>query len=133
MIDKLDDAFRFHATALGLRAERQQVLASNIANADTPQYKARDMDFAASLKAALGPDRGAPALLRTAARHLPASALPGGAGALLYRTPAQSSVDGNTVELDAERAQFAQNALHYETNLNVLGMQIKQLLSAIQG
>ena len=136
MITKLDDALRFHAAALGLRAERQQVLASNIANADTPNFKARDLDFAAALQSATGGggDPGAAlALARTSARHLDAAGGGAAAGPLLYRQPAQSSVDGNTVEMDAERAQFAQNALHYEADLDIVGLQIKQLLAAIQG
>ena len=136
MINKLDDALGFHAAALDLRAQRQQVLASNIANADTPAYKARDVDFRAELAAALaGGPRGAEGgLLRTSARHLPGVAVYGvAAQSLLYRVPAQASVDGNTVEMDAERARFAENALHYETSLTLLNMQIKNLLAAIQG
>jgi flagellar basal-body rod protein FlgB len=138
MTSKIDDAFRFHAAALGLRAERQQLLASNIANADTPNYKARDIDFGAALTAATGGAAAAgapaaPALARTSPRHLAGAAAGALAPPALYRLPAQSSVDGNTVEMDAERAQFAENALHYEADLDVLGMQIKQLLSAIQG
>ena len=136
MIDKLDDAFRFQATVLDLRAQRQEVLASNIANADTPNFKARDVNFRAELDAALAaaPHAPAGALVRTSAQHLAgatASGVP--EGSLLYRTPAQASVDGNTVEMDAERAQFADNALHYEASITLLGMQIKNLLSAIQG
>src|SRR4051794_529627 len=140
MVTNLDDEFRFHATALNLRAQRQQVLASNIANAATPGFKARDLDFSAALSQALagqssqGQSSGAH-LSATSARHLPApSAAPGiTATSLSYRMPAQASIDGNTVEMDAERAHFAENAVRYEANLTVLGMQIKQILSAIQG
>jgi len=136
MITKLDDALRFHATALDLRAQRQKILASNIANADTPNFKARDLDFSTELRAALGGEPlGAQATLtRTSARHLPANAAgDAGAQSLLYRMPAQASVDGNTVEMDAERAQFADNAMHYEADITLLNMQIKNLISAIQG
>jgi flagellar basal-body rod protein FlgB len=135
MITRLDDAFRFHEVALNLRAERQQVLASNIANASTPNYKARDIDFGSALQQALaGRGSGAVRLVATAPGHLRGDP-PQGAGSspLQYRTPAQGSIDGNTVEMDAERAQFVQNAVHMETGLTVLGMQIKQILTAIQG
>ena len=133
MATKLDDAFSFHAAALDLRAARQQVLATNIANADTPNFKARDMDFRAALAEKIdGGARGL--LLRTAAAHLPGV---DGAGvatrSLLYRAPAQASVDGYTVEMDAERARFADNALHYEASLRIISMQIKALLAAVQG
>jgi len=135
MITKLDDAFRFHEVALNLRAERQQVLASNIANASTPNYKARDIDFAPALQQALaGKDSGGMRLVSTAPGHIRAEGQGStGSAALQYRTPAQGSVDGNTVEMDAERAQFVQNSVHMETGLTVLSMQIKQMLSAIQG
>ena len=124
MVNRLDELLRFHATALGLRGERQQLLASNIANADTPDYKARDIDFARALKAALDAP-SAPA----GQTGIPAGAQP----QVLYRTVQQPSADGNTVDLDVERAQFAQNALRYEANLTFLNGQIKTLLAAIQG
>lgn len=147
MIDKLDQAFRFHQNALALRAERQQVLASNIANADTPNYKARDFDFRTALQGATGAAvaaRGAPVTAAIPAsasappshpRHLAltaAGSTPSGQ-ALLYRTPRQDSIDGNTVELDAERAQFADNALRYEASLSAVNGRIKSLLAVIQG
>lgn len=136
MITKLDDAFRFHEVALNLRSHRQQILASNIANADTPAYKARDIDFNAELGAALATrgTRPASAMSRSSDRHLAgAESAPAGGIALKYRMPAQASIDGNTVEMDAERAQFADNAVRYEASITLLGMQIKSLLSAIQG
>ncbi|HUL93791.1 MAG TPA: flagellar basal body rod protein FlgB [Burkholderiales bacterium] len=135
MITRLDDAFRFHEVALNLRSERQQVLASNIANASTPNYKARDIDFAPALQQALaGRGAGGVLLATTAAAHLRGDATGSpDSPSLQYRTPAQGSIDGNTVEMDAERAQFVQNSVHIETGLTVLSMQIKQMLSAIQG
>lgn len=133
MIRSLDEAFRFHEQALALRAKRQQIIASNIANADTPQYKARDLDFAQALAGAVGGrDAGAQVLARTAVSHLAGSQAAAG-GAMLYRTPLAPSVDGNTVELDLERAQFADNAVRFEAGLAFLNHQIKALLSAIQG
>lgn len=135
MIGKLDAALRFHQTALSLRAERQQTLASNIANADTPNYKARDIDFNSALKQAMG--GGAPAhapLVKTSAAHLGGAAGATASGApLLYRTTAQGNVDGNTVDMDVERNQFADNALRYEAGVTFANGQIRQLLTAIQG
>lgn len=137
MVGKLDEALRFHETSLALRAQRQQVLASNIANADTPNYKARDIDFNAALKGALS--RGSvtppPALARTSPAHLPGintKATTSGAE-LLYRTNGQGNVDGNTVDMDAERNQFTDNAVRYEAEVNMISAQIKLLLTAVQG
>lgn len=134
MIDKLDSSLRFHQEALSLRARRQEVLAANIAHADTPNYKARDIDFNSALTQAV--ERGVRgqslALAGTSTGHLaadPASAVDAG---LLYRTPTQSSVDGNTVEMDVERVNFADNALRYEANLTVLSSKIKTMLAAMQ-
>ena len=132
------DSLRFHELALDLRARRQALLASNIANADTPNFKARDIDFRAALEGALAGRAagGELALVRTALRHFDAAA-PGSAVAsaasLRYRVPVQASIDGNTVEMDIERAQFARNAMHYEANLTLLGMEIRKMLAAIQG
>jgi flagellar basal-body rod protein FlgB len=136
MVGKLDEALRFHETSLALRAQRQQLLASNIANADTPNYKARDIDFNAALKEVLSRDSGGQqALARTAAAHLPgvnANVTAGGAP-LLYRTNGQGNVDGNTVDMDVERNQFADNAVRYEAEITMVTAQIKNLLAAIQG
>lgn len=135
MIGKLDDTLRFHETALGLRAQRQQLLASNIANADTPNYKARDIEFASALQGALARGGQAPSkLVKTSAAHLSGSAEAGLNGApLLYRTVQQGSVDGNTVDMDTERNQFTDNAIRYEASLTMISSQIKGLLAAIQG
>jgi len=137
MIGKLDEALRFHETSLALRSQRQQVLASNIANADTPNYKARDIDFNAALKGALS--RGSvtppPALAQTSPAHLAGLNTKGttSGAELLYRTNGQGNVDGNTVDMDAERNQFADNAVRYEAEVNMIGAQIKNLLAAVQG
>jgi flagellar basal-body rod protein FlgB len=135
MIDRLTSTFDFHAAALKLRAERSRVLASNIANADTPHYKARDFDFRTALVAAVGEQslRAAAAPVRTNAAHLAAGGGASGAPALLYRTPLQTSLDGNTVDLDRERANFAENTVRYEASLRFLNGQIRTLLAAING
>lgn len=139
MANSLDDLFRFHQQALSLRAERQQVLASNIANADTPNYQARDFDFSAALRAAVGTG-GSPAsavpLAVSVPGHMngtPSMERTASGQELKYRTVQQGSVDGNTVDMDTERAAFADNALRYEFNLTRLNQQIKGMLAAIQG
>lgn len=133
MIDKLDSTFRFYQDAANLRAHRQQLIASNIANADTPKYKARDIDFGAALQGALTGSSGVVTLATSVPNHIapPASATP--ASPLLYRTDVQGSVDGNTVDMDVERSQFADNAIHYEANLTFISNQIRMMLAAIQG
>jgi flagellar basal-body rod protein FlgB len=140
MVSKLDDFFRFNELALNLRAQRQQVLASNIANADTPNYKARDINFADTLKNAL--DNKATAmppleLARTAAAHAAGTAVGSGEGSiggspLLYRTVTQGSVDGNTVDMDVERNEFLDNGIRYEAGVTAVNGQIKALINAIQ-
>ena len=127
MPDLLNDYFQFHQRALSVRAERQQILASNIANADTPNFKARDIDFKAALATALSVS-----LASSSAASLDIASVAGNA-ALLYRIPRQDSIDGNTVELDVERAQFTENALRYEAGISAVNGKIKDLLSVIQG
>ncbi len=132
MASKLDSTLAFHSQALNLRANRQQILAANIANADTPHYKARDLDFGSALRDAMaGRNAGDVKLARTQAGHL---AGPGGSGstAVHYRTETQSSVDGNTVDMDVERAQFADNAIQYEASINFLSGQLRGLIDAMQ-
>ena len=138
MIGKLDESLNFHSTALLLRAERQQLLASNIANADTPGYQARDFNFPAALAAATGSDTGrvsaSGGLARTDAKHIDThggASLPGGVK-VQYRAPSQAALDNNSVDVDVERAQFADNTVRYEASLRFLNQQIKNLLSAIQ-
>jgi flagellar basal-body rod protein FlgB len=125
-MNKLDELLNFNHQALNLRAQRQQVLASNIANADTPGYKARDFDFKAALATAVAQ----PATSVTSGGPAPA---PAPQPELLYRSVIQPSIDGNTVDMDVERAQFAQNTVHYEANITMLTHQIRMMLAAIQG
>ena len=133
-MDKLDAALNFNREALNLRAQRQEVLASNIAHADTPNYKARDIDFSSRLSDAVERGRASQSMNMavTSSRHIRAEAQAMPDQNLLYRVPNQSSIDGNTVEMDVERINFADNALRYESNLTVIGAKIKTLLSAVQ-
>jgi flagellar basal-body rod protein FlgB len=138
MIGKLDDYLRFNEAALSLRSQRQELIASNIANADTPGYKARDIDFANALQGALA--RSAPpagVLGATSPLHIGgtsqnADLLPDGTQ-VQYRGVVQGAVDGNTVDMDVERNQFADNALRYEAGITMINHQIRSLMAAIQG
>jgi flagellar basal-body rod protein FlgB len=138
---KLDQALSVQSTALALRVQRQQVLASNIANADTPGYKAVDFDFTRAMSNAIGGTQGSGARPTVSA---PAVTAPGHIGITRsgnaaveyktqYRMPAQPSADGNSVDMDLERARFAENSVKYEAALKFLNGQVKTLLSAIQG
>jgi flagellar basal-body rod protein FlgB len=133
MLNAVISALDFQSQALKLRAQRQETLASNIANADTPNYKARDFDFQAALKTATenlaSNQAGEPA---GSAQHL-ASNNSAPAAPLLYRLPVQPSIDGNTVDMDVERSMFADNAVRYEAAMRFLNGEIKTIMSAIQG
>lgn len=135
---KLDDYLRVNETAIGLRERRAQMLASNVANADTPNYKARDIDFNSALQTALQRKEAvaspAATLTKTDPVHLNGNAgntLPDGTP-ILYRVPTQPSADGNTVDMDVERNQFADNSVRYEAGLTLISSQIKDMLSVIQ-
>ena len=137
MLDRLTDTLNFHGQALQLRAERQRLVASNIANADTPGYIARDMDFAKTLRAATGNLPAASALATSHSGHI-GSGSPGPGGGLagsglVYATPAQTNLDRNTVDLDRERASFADNAVKYEATLRFINGNVRTSLSAITG
>ena len=122
--------FAHHEQALRFRGLRNQMLASNIANADTPNYKARDIEFGSALKNA---QSGQLSLLKTTARHLSSEdANPLGVS-VKYRVPTQPSLDGNTVQTDLEQAAFAENAVQYRTSLAFLDGQIRGLRYALRG
>ncbi|MEW5788700.1 MAG: flagellar basal body rod protein FlgB [Pseudomonadota bacterium] len=132
MLSKIDQEIAFVQTALDLRARRQEILASNIANADTPNYKARDLDFATALRGAMGAAEGPLALARTSGRHLDGVGGAGGMGAnVKFRASVQPSLDGNTVDPDVERAHFADNALHYQFLLDRAASSFKTMGQAL--
>ena len=136
MIESLDRLFQFQANALNVRAYRQQLLASNIANADTPGYKARDIDFASALRNASAGNAGSSSSLPlrvSSDRHLAGQAAGSAPAEALYRSGQQPSIDGNTVDMDVERNRFAENAVHYDANLTFLSGQIKTMTAALQG
>ena len=118
-----------HADALPLREQRMKLIASNLSNADTPGYKAQDLNFEAALTAASGRATG---LQTTHEQHL--STAVGGPGALLFERPAsQPSLDGNTVDPDAERAAYGRAALEYRATLSFVEAKVRTLLTAITG
>ena len=123
-------ALALHAQALKFRAHRNEVLASNIANADTPNYKARDLDFGDALQRARSATLS---LARTSEMHQQAWGTSSSGGKLMYRVPMQSTLDGNTVEADVEQAKFAENAVQYRASLAFLDGQIRSLKFAIKG
>lgn len=136
MIDKLDAALSFHQTALRVRSQRQELIAANIANADTPNYKARDIDFNATLAKALsGTATENMSLQNTSAQHLPITTLDNSllSTGALYRRQIQGSADGNTVDMDVERNQFTDNGIRYEASLTMINAKIKSILGALQG
>ena len=134
MLNRITDALDFQAQALSLRSERQRLIASNIANADTPGYVAREMDFAQALREATGSGRPAATLVASQPGHIGASAAQGlTVSTLRYAAPSQTNLDRNTVDMDRERASFADNTIKYEATLRFIGAQVKTTLSAITG
>ncbi|MDR2925156.1 MAG: flagellar basal body rod protein FlgB [Azoarcus sp.] len=131
----LDENLKVHQTALNLQAYRQQLLASNIANADTPNYKARDVVFRDALDAALGRGRlgMSPPLAKTHARHLGGKVEFSPEAFTRYRAEWQSAVDGNTVDMDMERAAFAENTVHYEASITFINGLLRSMQTAITG
>ena len=134
----LDPIFGIHADAMNVQRRRMEVLSANIANADTPGFKARDVDFAAALSsAAKGSTTSAPRQLTTDARHIPLTLNNIGGlndgSQLAYRVATQPSVDGNTVDVQVEQAKFADAALHYQASLQFADGRIRGLMTAITG
>lgn len=127
-VNSIRGALSVHAEALALREERASVLTSNIANAATPNFKARDLDFSARYQAAIG----AGPLDVSHSDHIPTSAMmpPGG---LSFRVPVSASMDGNTVDLGVEQMEFAENTVQYQASLQLLNRRISGLMTAIRG
>ena len=127
---KFDDAFGIHERALLLRSQRAEVLAANLANADTPGYKARDFDF----KAMLTSEVDSSSRVRvTHSQHMQTEQGMVPPAQLLYRTPLQPSLDGNTVDTEQEHTAFSANAVEYQASLNFLNGKIAGLRKALRG
>ncbi len=133
----LDKFFGISQQALKIHSRRAEVLAGNLANADTPGYKARDIDFKAALQQVKN-GMGDVSLRTTNPNHINSAGTSPGRiddvlGEMKYRIPSQPSLDGNTVDSLKEKAAFMENALLYQTNLQFLGGKIKHLKSALKG
>jgi flagellar basal-body rod protein FlgB len=132
MISRFNEQFDYRLQVMNLRAARQQVLATNIANADTPNFKARDLDFDKELKRIQGSGVGF-SMAQSHAGHLaPSSGGPGGFD-LRYRGASQSAIDGNTVDMNVEMARFTENALRYQADVAFMQSRISGLQRAISG
>jgi flagellar basal-body rod protein FlgB len=136
----IDNYLGVHARALQLESRRTELLAANLANADTPGYKARDIDFKAALATAGNPQVGtAPrlGLQHTNGQHLGTTGTAAGnvadGATMKYRVPLAPALDGNTVDAQLEQAAFAENAVRYQATLTLLNMRLRGLMTAITG
>lgn len=129
----LDAYLGVHQDALKVYGQRTEVLATNLANADTPNFRARDVDFKSALAAAGSPAGSLPMAATNAGHVTTNSADPAGAANLKYRVPLAPSLDGNTVDVQMEQAQFAQNAVHFQATLTFLNARFRGLMTAITG
>jgi flagellar basal-body rod protein FlgB len=134
MTNLIDRELAFHSRALAVGARRLELLAENLANADTPNFKARDVDFRTVLQGALDQSgRGDATTLRTTrVGHLQADAEPGGAG-VMFRIPNQPALDGNTVDSDLEKAAFAEASVRYQASVDFLSARVESLRRSLRG
>jgi flagellar basal-body rod protein FlgB len=135
MLNRMTDSLDFQAQALTLRAERQRLIAGNIANADTPGYVARDMDFASALREATGTQAAGSTMNGmsvTNAGHIPLGTGSAGELGLKYSAPSQTNLDSNTVDMDRERASFVDNSVKYEATLRFINSHVRTMLDAMK-
>lgn len=141
----IDDFLAVHADSLRLRSQRTKILASNIANADTPNYKAKDLAFAEVLKDAgatagatqrrlslAGSQGNSSGLSTTDSRHIVGRFSSGSSAAVMYRLPQEASLDGNTVDKDLEQARFAENTIRYQASLEFINSRISGLIRTLR-
>jgi len=128
----LDKAMGIHESALYVRARRSAIISSNLANSDTPNYKAKDIDFRQVLQNANAQNSGG-SIKTTNAKHIQPGGYNASTAELLYRNPYQPSIDGNTVDAQIEKAKFAENSMQYQSTLGFLTGKFKALKSAITG
>jgi len=124
----VDQAFGASPQALSILSKRSELIAANLANADTPGYKAKDIDFRSALAAAKNERAGS--MMASDKMHISNSAIEQSIG---YRNPTQPSMDGNTVETDREHAAFMENSIRYQASLNFIDGKIKSILLALRG
>ena len=131
MPDVFNNIFGIHEQALHVRTKRAELLANNIANSDTPGYKARDLNFKDVLRNIQNSDMGL--LNTTHHQHVNGMTESGVMQGLMYRSPMQPSIDGNTVDMHIEKAQFTENAMRYNASFTFLNGRIKGILGALRG
>ena len=133
-MNRMTNSLDFQAQALALRAERQRIIAGNIANADTPGFVARDMDFAGALREATGTATAGSTMTgvsATSTAHLPFNGSTADL-ALKYAAPSQTNLDSNSVDMDRERASFADNSVKYEASLRFINSDVRTMLDAMK-
>ncbi|HDZ57770.1 MAG TPA: flagellar basal body rod protein FlgB [Pseudomonas xinjiangensis] len=128
-----DRALGLHEKALAFRADRAAVLANNIANSETPNFKARDLDFASVLQAEQSPESKPFQASQTHSRHMAVEGFIDQAAGLRYRTAAQPSIDGNSVDTQVEQAKYAENAIDFQASFTFLNSKFKGLMTALRG
>lgn len=133
MAISIEKYFGVHQHALELRSQRANVLANNIANADTPGYQAKDLDFQEMLKVRMGETRGSTHLDVRDQGHMNTTSQGESITGLKFRNPSQPSIDGNTVDAQMEKTQFVQNTLEFQSAFQFLTGRVKSLMSAIRG
>ena len=133
MPDPINELFGIHAQALTLRSQRAKLLAANLANADTPNYKAKDLDFETAFKSAQGAQTGSVRLAKSQAAHMTNDIGGVSVDAIRYRVPSQASLDGNTVDSDFEKSAFTENAIRYQISLSILSKKISGLVRTLRG
>lgn len=135
MLNKLTQSVDFQGQALVLRSERQKLLASNIANADTPGFVARDMNFSQALQQATGSLQASAGMSATSSGHIGGQPSTGSAlsSHLSYAAPSQTNLDGNSVDMDRERASIADNSIKYEATLRFINSHVRTMMEAIRG
>ena len=136
-MNRMTNSLDFQAQALALRAERQRIIAGNIANADTPGYVARDMDFASALREATGNAAAGSTMVGQGQMGAAAGQIPIGTGStaelgLKYAAPSQTNLDSNTVDMDRERASFVENSVKYEATLRFINYDVRNMLDSMK-
>ena len=134
MANPIDKLFGIHAQALSLRSARSELLAANLANSDTPNYKAKDIDFKSALQSQQGGQlQSSVQLAKSSSQHFASDSNGVASNAIRYRVPSHASLDGNTVDSDFEKSAFTENAIRYQVSLSILSKKITGLISTLRG
>lgn len=134
MANPIDNLFGVYAQAVSLRAARSQILATNIANSDTPHYKARDIDFRSALQSQqFGQFKKNVQLMNSSAGHISNDVNGIASHEIRYRVPSHASLDGNTVDSDFEKSAFTENAIRYQVSISILSKKISGLIKTLRG